>query len=93
MTLDWAIGALVAMLFVHLTLVLYALVRGGATASGGTASVSSSRQDVSDDGVACPSCGEINEPDYEYCRQCVSELPTGVSVLRESDGPRSRRTL
>lgn len=91
MMADWAIGALAVILFVHLT--VYALVRGGATAENGATSVSDRQQYVTDDGVACPNCGEVNEPDYRYCRQCVSELPSGVSFLPESTGPQGRRTL
>ncbi|MEF8812464.1 MAG: zinc ribbon domain-containing protein [Halovenus sp.] len=93
MTADWAIGALTAMLLVHLTVVLYALLRDDTTTESGPTSISNRKQYVTDDGVACPNCGEINEPDYKYCRQCVSELPTGVSFLRASSGPQSRRTL
>lgn len=31
---------------------------------------------VTDDAsVRCPRCGEANEPDYAFCRACVSRLP------------------
>lgn len=44
------------------------------------------------DGVACPECGAVNEPDYRFCRGCVGELPGGRARVGEGTGGAGRRT-
>ncbi|MFB6176975.1 MAG: hypothetical protein ABEI99_07520 [Halobaculum sp.] len=82
----------VVMLAVNLLLLAYALspwsssgTRSHGTDSGAEAdrptrqrrSVGASDQD--EIVIRCPGCGTENDPDYRFCRQCVSELPVGLS--------------
>jgi len=88
MTGDWVFGAIAALTLIHGLALLYVYRRG--TAAGGTADAESY---VLADGVECPGCGEHNEEGYRFCRQCVSELPAGMSFRGTSSGPETRRTL
>jgi hypothetical protein len=100
MATDWLLVATAVLLLVHLLVVAHALRRsvGGRDR---TASVSDAPRPVEndgdcgqvEDGVHCPACGVANEAGYRYCRQCVSELPTGISFVENSQSSRSRRTL
>ncbi len=42
--------------------------------------------DTIGDGIICPICETRNDPGYRYCRECVSELPTGLLVTAGSVG-------
>lgn len=91
MPVDWVLVAIALLMVVHLAVLAYVLDRNSAGWDSGE--TENPQQYFTDDGVTCPSCGETNEPDYRFCRQCVSELPTGVSFLTESSSPQSRRTM
>ncbi|WP_049984096.1 zinc ribbon domain-containing protein [Halorubrum sp. BV1] len=34
----------------------------------------SGRSDRGDASIACPQCGAVNDPTFNYCRQCASRL-------------------
>lgn len=40
--------------------------------------------------VECADCGARNEPDYRYCRQCVSELSRGSIPGRQGHSASQR---
>lgn len=41
--------------------------------------------------VDCPECGTTNERGYEYCANCVSELPSKDSIDRMPTAPVGRQ--
>jgi hypothetical protein len=90
MTGDWVFGAIAALTLLHGLALLYVYRRG--TAASGAGAVDAEAY-VSEDGIECPNCGEHNERGYQFCRQCVSELPARMSFLGESSAPATRRTL
>jgi hypothetical protein len=95
MLVEWLFVVLGVMILVHLAVLVYALrQRGPSVGATGAGNPARSSQHVHQhDGMQCPECGEQNEPEYRYCRQCVSELPTGVSVFEGAPSHQSRRTL
>jgi hypothetical protein len=98
--MDWLLVATAGLILLHLLVVAYAFWRSG-SGRDRTASVSDAARPVErdgdsgqvEDGVHCPACGVANEAGYRYCRQCVSELPTGISFVENSQSGQSRRTL
>lgn len=94
---DWVFVAIGMLLVVHLAVVIYAIRYGSQHTPAGTRAGAGSAQQAeperTDDGIRCPTCGETNELEYKYCRQCVAELPTRVSFMNESSSSESRRTL
>ncbi|MFD1587573.1 hypothetical protein ACFR9U_11300 [Halorientalis brevis] len=40
--------------------------------------------------VVCPDCGSANEPGFQYCQNCVSELPGTASSPDANDTPQGR---
>lgn len=87
MAQDWVFLAMGLLLVMHLAVVLSALWFRSLSVHGQTEDTT-----VADE-VTCPCCGALNEPDYKYCRKCVTELPVGISL---TDGPpqgQSRRTM
>lgn len=85
MTGTWVYGAIVALLVLHVIALRYAYRNGKRAASAGR----DLDEYVSEAGVECPNCGEVNEVGYRYCRSCVDELPGSVSFL--DAGPARRR--
>lgn len=41
--------------------------------------------------VTCPNCGVDNDPDYRFCRHCVGELHSGVSIDSATSGQQQQR--
>jgi hypothetical protein len=73
-TVSVIVGVTLAILLVNAALAVYAWTRRPATAEHDSAVEKRTRSgDAST--VACPNCGAENEPEYRYCRACVSELP------------------
>jgi len=102
MPADWVFAAIAALLLVHVIVVATAIRYGGGhpprqvthqphSESRSEASADTEASGHHADGtVTCPDCGEPNEAEYRYCRQCVSELPTGVSFVTTRSHGRSR---
>jgi hypothetical protein len=95
---DWLFAVITLLILTHLFLLAFAIYRGRkrAIAMGDTESDTRTDDrgaDTTDDGIICPTCKTRNDRGYRYCRECVSELPTGVPVTAESVGGESRRTL
>jgi hypothetical protein len=40
--------------------------------------------------IECPTCEAENDPDYRYCRSCVSELPDPVAFDGAGNTPLGR---
>ena len=93
MSPDWVIGVLSVLLLVHIFVVTYALVQRGWLQFDGEHSVRSQEVPASENGVRCPRCNTENDVEYRYCRNCVSELPTQLSLGNGSSGVQERRTL
>lgn len=65
----WMYGLLAAGAGVHLLVVVVAsYVRWERVAAGA----------ASGDAVICTSCGTDNDPEYRFCRRCITELPGSV---------------
>lgn len=100
MPVDWVFVAIAVLLLVHFVFVAAAIrysdghptQRGHRTATDGAADAEVDSH-PGDGMVTCLDCGEANEAEYRYCRQCVSELPTGVSLSTSASGGRSRRVF
>ena len=106
MNTTWLLVAIGVLMFAHVALLAYAFRRASGratveaadqhTVSGSPRPVASGGEretsEPEDTAVPCPDCGELNEREFKYCRQCVTELPTGVSLARDSQQGQSRRT-
>jgi hypothetical protein len=90
MTAEWLLLAIGLLMVTHLVVLAYVM---GRDSRRSTAATDGETEYRTGEMVDCPHCGETNEPEYRFCRQCVSELPTGGSVLQTRAGPRGRRTL
>lgn len=90
MTGDWVFGAIAVLTLLHGVVLLYAYRRGQPADFNGGADAETCANDAD---VECPSCGELNERGYQFCRRCVSELPAPMSYMNESSALASRRTL
>jgi hypothetical protein len=102
----WVFVAIAALLFAHVVLVAFVIRRTGAySVSGvdtdelfdGSESVDLAESAGGDSRrggtVTCQNCGVANKSEYRYCRACVSELPTGLSLRSGGPDGRSRRTI
>lgn len=91
MTGEWVYGAIAGLVAVHLVMVWYAYRRrrrvGAVTDQSGEAGHGT------DDTIECHQCGEHNRPEYRYCQQCVSKLPTGASSLESHRVTGKRRVF
>lgn len=95
---DLLFAVITLLILTHLFLLAFAVYRGPKRAIAIGDAESDTRTDdrraaTTGDGVICPTCETRNDRGYRYCRECVSELPTGVPVTAESVGGESRRTL
>lgn len=73
-TVSVIVGVTLAILLVNAALAVYAWTRRSTTAEHDR-TVGERTQSGDAPTVACPNCGAENEPEYRYCRACVSELP------------------
>ena len=39
-----------------------------------------------DDRVPCPACGAPNDPGYQFCRRCISDLSSGIAASSAANG-------
>lgn len=79
---EWLYGAIALLVGVHVLTLLYAYRQQGEPAAGTAQSESEmtvpAGGDDEDDGtVVCAHCGATNDPGYQFCRQCVSDLSSG----------------
>lgn len=99
MPATWVFVAVGALLVVHLALVALAIRRDSRypvtrVDPGELPGESPDTEQTGHDTgiVRCRECGATNEAGYRYCRACVGELPTGVSLVTADSGGESRRT-
>lgn len=84
----WLIGALVVATAVHLLLFVVTLrVRRAAEESSDEAAADDTT------GLTCPDCGADNEPEFRFCRECVTELPGNGPAGAGGGAAAGRRTL
>lgn len=68
----WMYGLLVAVAGVHLFVVVVAsYYRWERVADGAEPAAEG-------EAVSCASCGTDNDPEYRFCRRCVTELPGSI---------------
>lgn len=91
MTGGWIFGAIIGLLLVHLVALRYAYENSKQAV--GAPIQSDPDEYVTDEGVECPYCGEVNEMGYRYCRRCVTELPVSTSFVDTSMLPRQRQVF
>lgn len=84
----WLVWALVAVTVAHV-LLLVATLRVRREVHGPDAA--SSQRDC--DAVDCPDCGVANDPEYRFCRNCLTELPGPGSSGSPGGGGAGRRTF
>lgn len=87
MTPRWLFAAIGLLVALHLAVLVYAVVGSSPARQEGSKVEPAASQ------LQCRNCGEANQPEYRYCRQCVAELPKQMQTLTDSAGPQSRRTL
>lgn len=80
----WVIGSLIAVTLAHLVLVALAVREGP---------VGDPDASLAADGLECTACRATNQPEYRYCRRCVSRLPGEHPALGGGNRPSGRRTL
>lgn len=94
MTADWVYIAIALLFGIHLVVLAYAFRGGSAT---GVATPRNGRSEPADapgdDTVRCPNCATQNEHGYRFCRECLAELPGGVSIPGTRSTPQDRRLI
>lgn len=90
MTPAWLTGALVAVTFVHVVLLVLVVVR--ARGLGGAQQVDPSVYHH-EEGLECAGCGTLNDAEYRFCRRCVCQLPGQTGFGGSGARPEGRRTL
>lgn len=83
----WVLATLLVLTVAHLALVALA-ARGDWGPAGTETGDALGRPD---DGIECPDCGTVNQPEYRYCRQCVATLPGPMPSVRASERATGRR--
>lgn len=90
MTVQWIHLAIGLLMVTHLAVLAYIARRDSRPL---TAATDVEERALTEERVECQHCGVTNEPEYRFCRQCVSELPRGSTVFQARPGPRSRQTM
>ena len=84
-------GAAALLVLVHVTVAAY-LYRAASTGQEAPASEYIPNPDRdrvavdTDDRVACPACSAPNDPSYQFCRRCISDLSSGVAASSAATG-------
>lgn len=75
---QWLYGVIAVVIGLHVLTLLYAYRRHGNPTSvstqADTESSPSTNTETMTDAIACVHCGEMNDPDYRFCRGCVADL-------------------
>jgi hypothetical protein len=80
---QWLYGVIAVVITLHVVTLLYAFHRDRKATSTLTQSDTkpgpSISTDTATDSIACVHCGEMNDPDYQFCRGCVADLSGRVT--------------
>lgn len=89
MVSEWVYGAIALLVGLHVLTMLYAYRhRGdpaGASAGSDTETPRGNATDDSPKSISCPNCGTRNNRDYQFCRQCVTDLTTDHPQRQPTD--------
>ena len=71
---SWFVGAMLALIGLQVLALVAAYWRGEGPFDSAEP-VSDSPETTDDGALRCPDCGAENDVEYQFCRQCVTELP------------------